>query len=426
MFNSYFTVVYTRSINDPLYAIKLIGRPGHTNIAVLSAQDENSPGIVPFEESSEFVALGRTRSNLVRIQQTFGEGTYLGGIVTNRVYEVGGSGSVAGVDGRLRLSQNYALEGQILATRTIESGDSTLTAHFTETEFDGGKHTAAYDGEDFWGRSIYASFERNARRWSFDLDYWDRSPTFRVDNGFEPRNDQRIGLVNTGYTIWFPERSLIEWVEPSIDLGRQWNFRNVKKDEWIRANLSLRLKWAQLQLHGQHLASNELFGGIQFDGIYEWHICAQSNPSDLFQFGFNFNHGHRIARRFLVMGQERRFGGWLDLKPVDRLLLETWFDYAESRSLDTGEELFSGYVSRGKLSLQLTRELSLRLIVQYDDFARIWAADPLMTYQINPFSIFYIGSTRSYANVAFGEDSPGSWRLVDRTYFLKLQYLIQL
>ena len=65
-------------------------------------------------------------------------------------------------------------------------------------------------------------------------------------------------------------------------------------------------------------------------------------------------------------------------------------------------------------------------VAPLNPFARIWAADPLVTYQINPFSIFYIGSTRSYANIAFGDDGPPRWKLIDRTYFLKLQYLIQL
>ncbi len=426
MFNTYFNVVYTRSINDPQYAAKLIGRPGHTNIAILSARDENSPVIVPFEEGSEFTAVGKTTTNILRLQQTFGEQSFLGLIGTDRRYDVGGSGSVAGLDGSLRLGQNYRLEAQGLVTYTEEPNDTTLTAHFETGDFDGGRHTAAFDGETFWGYGILGSFDRSARHWNFDLTYIERSPAFRVDNGFEPRNDQRLGLFYTGYTFWFDDESVVEWVEPNIDVGRQWNFQDVKKDEWVRVNLSTRLKWAQAEFHAQYLGSNELFGGIQFDGIYAWHFCMNSNPSNLFQYGMGLNYGHRIARRHLVMGEERSFFAWLDLKPLDRLLLETYFEYIKSDAVEAGEELFAGFVTRGKLSLQVTRELSLRLILQYDDFAKVWEGDPLITFQINPFSIFYVGSTRDYAHITGEETGPERWRLIDRTYFLKLQYLFQL
>jgi hypothetical protein len=426
MFNTYFNTVYTRSINQPQYALKIIGRPGHTNIAILSARDENSPVILPFEESSEFAAVGKTTSNIIRLQRTFGEQSFLGLIGTDRRYDIGGSGTLAGVDGRLRLSQNYHIETQVLASYTVEPNDTTLTADFDTEEFDGGRHTAAFDGESFSGHAIYASFTRNARHWSFDLDYWERSPTFRSDNGFEPRNDQRVGIFWSSYTIWFDDDNVIEWVEPSIDLGRQWNFRDIKKDEWIRANLLTRLKWAQTQFHAQYLASNELFGGILFENIWEWHFCMNSNPADLLQYGFAVNFGHRIARRDLLMGDERSYHIWTDLKPWDRLRLETNFDYIESDDTETGESLFAGYVTRTKLSLQLTRELSLRVVLQYDDFEEVWEADPLITYQINPFSIFYVGSTRDYASFAVEENGPRDWRLTERTYFFKLQYLFQL
>jgi len=426
MFNTSFNAVYTRSINDPEYALKVIGRTGQTNLAILSARDENSPVIVPFEESSEFAAVGKTTSNIIRLQRTFGEQSYFGVIGTDRRYDSGGSGTLAGVDWRLRLSQNYHIEAQVLASHTVEPNDTTLTADFETEVFDGGRHTAAFDGESFWGHGIYGSFTRSARHWSFDLDYWERSPTLRADNGFEPRNDQKLGLFWTGYTIWFDDDSVIEWVEPSFNLGRQWNFRNIKKDEWINVDLVTRLKWAQTQFHVQYLNSNELFGGVQFENIWQWHFCMNSNPADLLQYGFAVNYGHRIARRHLVMGEERSYSIWADLKPWDRLLLETIFNYIESDDVATGEGLFAGFVTRGKLSLQLTRELTLRLILQYDDFDETWEADPLITYQINPFSIFYVGSTRDYEYLIPENEGPNNWKLADRQYFLKLQYLFQL
>jgi hypothetical protein len=39
--------------------------------------------------------------------------------------------------------------------------------------------------------------------------------------------------------------------------------------------------------------------------------------------------------------------------------------------------------------------------------------------------MFYIGSTRDYAQVTAAGGSGQDWRLADRQYFLKLQYLFQ-
>ena len=61
--------------------------------------------------------------------------------------------------------------------------------------------------------------------------------------------------------------------------------------------------------------------------------------------------------------------------------------------------------------------------MQYDDFDEHWEADPLISYQINPFSIFYVGSTRDYDTYDTGVGPDQDWRLTDRQYFLKLQYL---
>ena len=48
MYRTFFNAVYTRSINDPLFATKITGRPGSTSVALLTARDENTPFTLPF------------------------------------------------------------------------------------------------------------------------------------------------------------------------------------------------------------------------------------------------------------------------------------------------------------------------------------------------------------------------------------------
>jgi hypothetical protein len=177
------------------------------------------------------------------------------------------------------------------------------------------------------------------------------------------------------------------------------------------------------------MRSNELYRDIQFADIWAAHLCGHSTISEFLSVGFGINYGHRVARDDLVMGMETGLNGWVDLKPIDRLLTEIGWEYVKSNHLDSGEELFEGYTARVRLGYQFLRELSLRLVVQYDDFDRLWEVDPLLTYRLNPFSIFYIGSTYDYSDIADTdptEHDNGRRRLASRQFFMKLQYLFQI
>jgi hypothetical protein len=117
LFQSYFQVLYTRQINDPLVTGKLIGRMGRTTLAYLGGLDENSPILLPFQERSYVGMAGRSLSNVGRFQQTFWRDSYVGAILTDRRLEDNsGSGTTGGIDGRLRFLENYRIEYQALAS----------------------------------------------------------------------------------------------------------------------------------------------------------------------------------------------------------------------------------------------------------------------------------------------------------------------
>jgi hypothetical protein len=65
--------------------------------------------------------------------------------------------------------------------------------------------------------------------------------------------------------------------------------------------------------------------------------------------------------------------------------------------------------------------------VQYDEFSDAWDVDPLITYRVNPFSVFYLGTTfdfERYDGVGPNEDGIED-RLSARQFFTKLQYIVQ-
>jgi hypothetical protein len=86
----------------------------------------------------------------------------------------------------------------------------------------------------------------------------------------------------------------------------------------------------------------------------------------------------------------------------------------------SGEEIFSGYVAYARANYQYNRELQMRVLLQYNEFDKNLDVEPLLAYQLNPFTIFYVGAT-------YGAADMTTHGLVgtDRQYFMKFQYLIR-
>jgi hypothetical protein len=94
----------------------------------------------------------------------------------------------------------------------------------------------------------------------------------------------------------------------------------------------------------------------------------------------------------------------------------------------------SGFISAGKSTSNILRvrrnflqdsyigELFLRLVVQYNDFSHGLNLEPLLSYKINPFTIFYIGSTHAYEELGARQELAQP----SRQFFMKFQYLFRI
>ena len=77
---------YSRTINDPSIAAKYTGKIGKTSYGIISARDESSLLLLPFEETSTVVTMGKSTSNIFRAKRMIGgNGGSVGAILTNRV-----------------------------------------------------------------------------------------------------------------------------------------------------------------------------------------------------------------------------------------------------------------------------------------------------------------------------------------------------
>jgi hypothetical protein len=424
IFRTLFNSFYSRMINDPAFTAKLTGRMGRTSIGFLAAYDENTPYMIPLEERSLIVNSGKSTVNVLRGTRGFGDNSMIGFIVTDRRLEGGGSGTIAALDGRIRLSKNYSVDGQFIASHTREPDDLSLTAGLEGFEFDNGKHTAVFDGESFYGSAFITRLNRDARNWNFFVDYSQVSPTYRTETGYDPWVDYRNLTVWTGYNV-YPKSGIFERITPQSYAFRRWNFNGVRKTEENTLGIDGRIKVAQTWFSASFSRKYESWSGVEFDDLWMIDLDLGSRIIDQLGCDVGFRRGQSVVHRYLIKGNETSMDASIDLKPIDRLIIEPGIDLYRITSVDTGEELFEGYITRTRIRYQANRELSFRLVLQYDDFYRTWEVDPLLTYRLSSFSVLYIGSNYDYSNV---ETSPGvgsAWKMTSRQFFMKLQYLFQ-
>lgn len=414
-------VFYSRSINDPQAATKLTGRRGRASFGWVGARDEHTPFLIPFEERSAVLEGGRSFTNVFRARQNLYGNSYVGGLLTDRRLDGGGSGTTASVDALFRYRQSYSLMAQLVGSYTREPEDSALSARLPKLGFGSGdgRHTAAFDGESYAGRASFVRVARDARTWSWNALYMDLSPTYRADAGFQSRNDLRRLSVWTGMTF-YPRRHGVERIAPSLFGGSIWNFRGDGKEAWISPGLSLTLpRQTNVSLNAN--LSEETFRGVELAGMRRYSLSVSSNFSDPLRLGFSLGTGDAVARTLsapeVADGTDASL--WATVKPVARVVIEPSLTYSKLHRR-TGEEVYAGYIARSRFNFQYNRELQLRVVAQYNDFAERLDLEPLLAYQLNPFSIFYVGST--YGSRHFdGHGMVGS----DRQYFAKLQYLFR-
>jgi hypothetical protein len=413
-------VFYSRSINAPQAAAKLTGRSGRTSLGYIGARDEHTPFIIPFGELSHSVLAGSSFTNVLRAQHNLA-GSHIGALLTDRRLDGGGSGTSASVDGQYRFGEVYSLSGHLVLSHTREPDDRELTSGIPHQTFGRGEpqYTAAFDGESFSGHAGFLRAARDARTWSWNVLYLVATPTYRSDAGFQSQNDFRRATGWTGVTF-YPNRPYLERISASLFGGSYWNFAGVRTQDIFAPGVSAALP-RQTSVSLNTSFNQEVLRGVHLTGIRDYALSVNSNYSAALRAGLSLGAGRRVARTLSVpeVGEGRNASLSATVQPSQRLVIQPSLSYQELNRLN-GEEIFSGYIARSRFSYQFNRELNLRLVLQYNDFQNRLDVEPLLMYQLNPFSIFYVGST--HASHRFDD-----FGLVgtERQYFAKFQYLFR-
>ncbi len=417
---------YSRMISNPLGAAKVIERNGNLSFAYLGAEDRNSPFIIAAEEGSVSDNNGNTTissshrsfSNIIRAKYDFGTQSFLGVLGTARDL-IDAHNYVVGPDWNLFFGGNYTFDGQVLFSNTRELNDTSMisdSTHFGTTRF-----TKAFDGQEYDGTALLAEMRRDARTYSFRFTYRDFSPTFQAEDGYVPLNDLRT--LEMEHTVQFyPNSSLMDWWGLDLDSFLHFDYTNSRKERWVVPTIFTQLK-GQTQLSVNYLAVNdELFHSVNFTGVHRWNFNLYARPVSAATISLSASLGRFIYRGDATtaeLGRGHSINAEIILRPTDRL--SATIDYSRSRlsNIVGGNLFYDGYIGRISSIYQFNDKVFVRLIGQYDQFAKVIEIDPLFSFKLNPFTIFYAGSTHSFEK--YGEEY--GTKLTARQYFIKLQYL---
>ena len=419
LFSTEANVFYSRMINDPLASAKLTEKTGAFSLAYLGAEDRESPFIIPGEEGSDFVSSSlKSWSNVLRGKYNLGKESFIGGLVTTRNF-ADAHNYVGTVDWNILFGGNYYFLGQAGLSHTKEINDTSLFS--SDRYFGSTPYTATFDGQSYTGSGYQIDIQRNARNYSFDLGGASVSPTFQAQDGFITSNDFRQLTFWQGYTVYY-NNSFVENASLQTNSSVKFNYDGTRKFEGSSIQAQANLKGQTFAYIYYYPLDEELFHGVQFHKLYRTEAYLSTNPVSSFAFNIWAQVGRLIYRTDTPeLGRGYNMSAEVVLKPTDRFSLD--FTYQRSRlwSYYTDQLFFDGYIGRAAVVYQFTPELFVRLITQYDQFAKQLQVDPLISYKLNPFTVFYAGSDHNFMKF----DQPYGMERTIQQFFVKLQYLWQ-
>jgi hypothetical protein len=402
-FDTPFELVYTRTIVDPGWGLKLSGKIGKTTIGVLSTYDFNAPDIkIPGEdeeeddeEEDEIIQKGLV--NVFRLKRDLFAESHIGLIFTDKEVResegipVSDHNRVGGVDGLFKFWNNYQFSFQVI-----------------------GSETKVGDYKSNLVPAMKFDFNARGRHLSFNVDYTHIPPDFEGTLGFFRRKDIKSFDSRLGYAF-LPMTDLIVDIRPSIQYRRIYDFANVLTDEEYQFSFFMS-GWRGTFISAGISREFEKYEGIDFHKT-NFRTWIRSEPFSWLSGGLNFSMGDSIYYDEPYLGYKYSYGLNLTLKPITNLRL--LYEYRNDTFYKTrgGELEYKVNVLTQRIGYQITRHLSLRLITDYNDYDKQVYNSILLSYQLNPGTVFYVGFDDNQI-----QDDSGIYHIEGRYLFVKFSY----
>jgi hypothetical protein len=303
--------------------------------------------------------------------------------------------------------------------------------------------TQLEDGTRFGGDAFNFDLRRQSRNYSFDTQYIDRGEGFHTDLGFVTRVDMRQ-LQQFAARRYHPKSKVVLSFGPNFSSMAILDHKGVQQD-W-RMNPGFNLEMARNtyfnvnrgEAFERFQAINFRHGGTGISGHTEYFRRATFDVNYNRSTSINYNPGPNLLP---FLAAERDLQVALTLRPVKRLKLDEVYYYTALRTREA--TVFVNHLARSRLNYQFTRELSLRMIVDYNGTLanpslvnlapqKRLTGDVLLTYLLHPGTALYLGYTDRLENLRLFPGAPPTVLPIAfpstttaRQFFAKVSYLLR-
>jgi Domain of unknown function (DUF5916)/Carbohydrate family 9 binding domain-like len=411
---------YSRSINDPLAAGRIIGKSGSLSYMYLGAYDRNTVFVVPGEEESSTVETNqKSFANIGKLRYDFGDEDYIGGLIMSRNMDEGHN-YVIGFDWNYKFWDNWFFNGEGFISQTKELNDTSLID--SDREFGSSGRNAELNAEEFSGNGIHLVLYHSQKHYNLDLVSNHFSPTYQTYNGLFSSSGFREQYMSHTY-ILYPDSSFFDRASISLQTRLLHNYDGIIKDLRITPSINLSMKGQTNFYVSYQFVHNERFGNRYFKNVKRANISLDTKPLKELSFGLYASLGNFIHRSDTPsIGLGHDLGVNVTLKPNPKLNIEFSYDRARLSDEKTDELFYDGNIYRTTVIYQFSQEAFFRTILQYNSFDKTFRLYPLFSYKLGAFSTFYAGATSNYQNY---KNENGIIN-TDQQYFIKMQYLIGL
>lgn len=377
---------YSRRIADPQWGIKLTGRTEKSNFGFISTRDESS-----FEDLGDITEGGSDKAtiNVLRYMYRLKGASYIGVYASHKHWQ-DKNNLVLSTDSFLKF-KNFAFLFQGAYSKT------------------GLKD----------GNAVQAELNYSNRKFNLTMAYKHYTSDFDAQVGFLRRIDYWTYWVMGSYTF-YPEKEYLRNIGPRIMFTQNfdWKTGDLLDTEFelsIGAN-SFKNSSIEFELN----LAKEVYKDIPFDKLklginYGINLTRVFSFEAGIEFGDSVNYGAPLP--YLGYSYSGYAGCYLTLfNRVNTMLTYTGYYFYDKLGGDLQMKM---NIFRVKNTALFTRELSSRIIYEYNDYYSSHYLSLLMSYELNPGTAFHIGANAESTR-EIGKPQK------DWSIFLKLSYLLRI
>ena len=415
-FNPSGALVDTLTITDPRFATKLVGQVGADEIGALATEDTATSIVVPGPQGSTAQSFDfTTQDELLRYRYDVGNSA-IGLYASDR----DGGGYHSGLyaaDGDWQIDPSDVVTA--LVGRSNTDYPDTVASAF-------GISPGTVDG-DLWS----LDYARTRHNYNFEVNLSHVAEGFRADLGYMPQVGYDQGAILGEYDFYAPDEdwwqnfgfgTISNWTR-ATDGGANLD-RKVKLYTVLHANYQ-----AQVYLYATH--DEQYYQGKLFN-LDQLEMDTTIQPVSWLNGEVDVVGGDGVDYTDVRKAGLLSVNTTLYIQPGRHLKISIVDDY-EQLTL-SGARLFTANVYDVRLAWYFTSHLFTDVIGQGQDVRNNTTLYPpgsvprtgtlatqwLIGYQINPWTVFYAGSSEGYQETSDGQLQPQQ-----RTFFLKGSYYFQ-